>query len=46
MATETSSRAKPSGILTLLWALFFFFVFALLITFWVKMQRHRDCRSR
>jgi hypothetical protein len=35
METTTSRRA-PSGILTLLWALFFFFVFALLITFWVR----------
>jgi hypothetical protein len=35
MATNTSRRA-PSGILTLLWALFFFFVFALLITLWVR----------
>jgi hypothetical protein len=36
MATETSNRTKPSGILTLLWALFFFFIFALLMTFWVR----------
>lgn len=36
MATELSSRPKPSGVLTLLWTLFFFFVFALIVTSWVR----------
>jgi hypothetical protein len=35
MATE-STRGKPSGILSLLWALFFFFVFALFVTIWIR----------
>ena len=35
MATE-SSRGKPSGILSLLWALFFFFIFALFVTIWIR----------
>jgi hypothetical protein len=35
MATE-STRQQPSGFRTFIWALFFFFVFALLVVLWVR----------
>jgi hypothetical protein len=36
MAIADTARPKPSGFLTFVWALFFFFVFALLVMIWVR----------
>ncbi|MDB6153217.1 MAG: hypothetical protein JWL90_1670 [Chthoniobacteraceae bacterium] len=36
MPTEDTSLPKPSGFLTLLWALFFFLLFALLVVIWMR----------
>ncbi len=36
MSTEETTLPKPSGFLTLLWALFFFFLFALLVVGWIR----------
>ncbi len=36
MPIEESPHAKPSGFLTFVWALFFFFVFALVVYIWVQ----------
>lgn len=36
MAIADTARPKPSGFLTFVWAVFFFFVFALLVVIWVR----------
>jgi hypothetical protein len=35
MATE-STREQPSGLTTFLWAIFFFFIFAVVVVMWVR----------
>jgi hypothetical protein len=41
MATE-STRQQPSGISTLLWAVSFFFVFALIVVIWVRSSGAKE----
>jgi hypothetical protein len=41
MPTADTVRAKPSGFLTFVWALFFFFIFALLVMIWVRASGSR-----
>jgi hypothetical protein len=36
MPNSETLRPKPSGLLTFVWALFFFFIFALLVAIWVR----------
>lgn len=42
MATSEIIRPKPSGFLTFLWAIFFFFVFAILVLIWVRSSGARQ----
>jgi hypothetical protein len=42
MATSETIRPKPSGFLTFLWAIFFFFVFAILVLIWVRSSGARQ----
>jgi hypothetical protein len=41
MATEPT-RQQPSGFSTLVWALFFFFVFALVVVIWVRRNGPKE----
>jgi hypothetical protein len=42
MPISETLRPKPSGLLTFVWALFFFFVFALLVAIWVRASGPRE----
>jgi hypothetical protein len=42
MPISETLRPKPSGLLTFVWALFFFFVFALLVVIWVRASGPRE----
>lgn len=42
MPISEDTRRKPSGFLTFVWALFFFFVFALLVLIWVRASGGRE----
>jgi hypothetical protein len=41
MAIE-DSRRQPSGFSTFLWAIFFFFIFALVVVFWVRGSGRKE----